>query len=229
MQSAKREAPKSMRPAAAAPVAVPSRHRMKSLRRHVENRLRRELPGALHYHGAHHTLTDVVPAVERLCDGEGIRGKDRDILLAAALFHDTGFIEAYNANEPIGARIAADTLPLYGFSHAEVLKVRSLILATEMREVDGVWRQVPGEDPLKRILCDADLDNLGRTDFFQVSDSLRRELSEQGTEFSELEWLTRQVLFASQQEWFTDSQRTARQAGKEANLASLRKALSALL
>ena len=202
---------------------------MKALRHHLEQWLRDELPASLHYHGPPHTFDDVVPAVERLCQDELVSPKDRDILLAAAMLHDIGFVEAYNGNEPIGARIASETLPRYGFSPAEVSKVRSLILATEMKEVDGVWRQVPGDDLLKRILCDADLDNLGRADFFMVSDHLRHELLEQGKVFTELEWLMRQVQFVSQQEWFTETQRRERQAGKEKNLATLRRQLSVLL
>jgi predicted metal-dependent HD superfamily phosphohydrolase len=202
---------------------------MTALRQHVELRLRGELPLALHYHGPHHTFDDVIPAVERLCQHEGVSPKDRDILLAAAMFHDMGFLECYNGNEHIGARMAAETLPQFGFGPTEISRVRGLILATEMKEVDGVWRQVPEDDPLKRILCDADLDNLGRDDFFSVSDNLRQELLEQGKAFTELEWLTRQVLFVSQQDWFTASQRRERQAGKEKNLATLRRQLAAFL
>lgn len=209
--------------------AVKISHRMKALRHHVEQRLRSELPASLHYHGPHHTFDDVIPAVERLCRDERISPKNRDILLAAAMFHDIGFVESYNGNEPIGARIAAETLPRFEFRPSEIARIRTLILATEMKEVDGVWKQVPGDDPLKRILCDADLDNLGRDDFFAVSDSLRQELLEQGKSFSELGWLTRQILFVSQQEWFTATQRRDRQAGKEKNLATLRKQLSDLL
>jgi len=204
-------------------------HRMEALAHHVEQRLRRELSAVLHYHGPHHTFDDVLPAVERLCRDEGVTPKNRDILLAAAMFHDIGFLESYNGNEPIGARIAGETLPKFGFSSSEISKVRALILATEMKEVDGVWRQVPENDLLKRILCDADLDNLGRDDFFAISDNLRQELLEQGKVFSELEWLTRQILFVSQQDWFTASQRRDRQAGKEKNLASLRRQLAVFL
>lgn len=204
-------------------------HRMKALHHHVEHRLRSELPAILHYHGPHHTFDDVIPAVERLCRDEHVSPVNRDILLAAAMFHDMGFLETYNGNEPIGARMASETLPRYGFGPGEIAKVRALILATEMKEVDGVWRQVPENDLLKRILCDADLDNLGRDDFFSVSDNLRRELLEQGKVFNELEWLTRQVLFVSQQDWFTPSQRRERQAGKEKNLATLRRQLAVFL
>jgi len=203
--------------------------RITALGHHVEHRLRSELPSILHYHGPHHTLEDVIPAVERLCQEERVPPKNRELLLAAAMFHDIGFLESYNGNEPIGARIAGETLPKFGFSSSEISKVRALILATEMKEVDGVWRQVPENDLLKRILCDADLDNLGRDDFFAISDNLRQELLEQGKVFSELEWLTRQILFVSQQDWFTASQRRDRQAGKEKNLASLRRQLAVFL
>jgi predicted metal-dependent HD superfamily phosphohydrolase len=200
-----------------------------ALRSHVERRLRTELPPTLRYHGPHHTLDDVVPAVERLCRGEGVVGEDRRLVLAAALFHDMGFVESYHGNEPIGARIAAQTLPDFGFDRPQIERVADIIMATEMREVEGIFRQVPKDDPLKRILCDADLDNLGREDFLSVSDSLRQELSEQGKDYTEVGWLTHQVLFLSQQEWFTATQRSDRQKGKDRNFETMRRQLSDLL
>jgi predicted metal-dependent HD superfamily phosphohydrolase len=209
--------------------ATGDRDRIRALAMHVETNFLARLPPDLLYHGPHHTLLDVFPAVDRLCEGEAVAPGDRDMVLAAGLFHDIGFLETYDGNEPVGARIAGETLPGFGFPPPEVSRVRTLILSTAMKEVDGVWRQVPGDDPLARILCDADLDNLGRDDFFGVSATLRRELSNQGRDFTELQWLARQILFVSQQEWFTDTQRRARQAGKEANLAELRRQLSGLL
>jgi len=98
-----------------------------------------------------------------------------------------------------------------------------------MREVDGAWIQVPGDDLLKKILCDADLDNLGREDFFQVSDNLRQELVQQGKVFADLDWYTRQILFVSQQKWFTSTQRADREETKQRNLGKLRQELSKLL
>jgi predicted metal-dependent HD superfamily phosphohydrolase len=202
--------------------------RIRALAKHVEQAFLARLPPHLLYHGAHHTLADVFPAAVRLCESEGVAPGDRDLVLAAALFHDIGFIETYDGNEPVGARIAGETLPGFGFPPGDVSRVRTLILSTAMKEVDGVWRQVPGSDPLARILCDADLDNLGRDDFFPVSATLRQELSNQGRDFTELQWLARQILFVSQQEWFTRTQREARQVGKEANLAELRRQLAGL-
>ncbi|HNY31930.1 MAG TPA: phosphohydrolase [Fibrobacteria bacterium] len=195
----------------------------------AEARLLGDLPRNLHYHGPQHTLADVIPAVHRLSKGENIAPSDLELLLVAALYHDMGFIESYNGNEQIGARMAAEAMPEYGYGPAEINRVINLILATELKEIDGVWRQDPGSDLLKQILCDADLDNLGREDFFDVSDALRQELLEQGKRFEELEWLTRQILFISQQEWFTRTQREHRQQEKARNVAKLRRSLAALL
>lgn len=194
----------------------------------VRARLERGLDPRLHYHGAHHTFLDVLPAADRLCRGEGIPACDRELVLAAALFHDTGFLERYDGNEPVGARIAAHDLPDAGFSAREIERVLDLILATELRAVEGVLLQVPGADALKRILCDADLDNLGREDFFRVSAALRREIDEHGRRFDDLEWHSRQILFLSQHRWFTETQIRDRQSGKDANLASLREILGRL-
>lgn len=196
-------------------------HRMADLVPLVRKRLEEGLDGNLYYHGAHHTFDDVLPAVDRICRDEGVPPSDRELVLVAALFHDVGFLERYNGNESIGARIASEVLPDWGYSSPEIERVLDLILATELHEVDGVMLQVPGADSLKRILCDADLDNLGREDFFRVSDSLRREIEEHGRKLADLEWLSRQVLFVSQHRWFTESQRRARQARKEENLRLL--------
>ncbi|MCB9496753.1 MAG: HD domain-containing protein [Fibrobacteria bacterium] len=191
----------------------------------VRTRLEEGLSPSLFYHGLHHTFDDVLPAVDRLAVSEKVAPPDRDLLLAAALFHDTGFLERYNGNEPIGARIAAETLPAHGYSSHEIERILDLILATELQDVEGVMLQVPGADSLKRILCDADLDNLGRDDFFQVSDNLRAELEEHGRKLGDLEWYSRQVLFLSQHRWFTESQRHQREAGKARNLRALKEIL----
>jgi len=200
--------------------------RMVSLVPTVRHRLEDGLEPGLHYHGVHHTFDDVLPAADRICLGEGVAPSDRELVLVAALFHDTGFLERYNGNEPIGARIAAETLPDWGYSSPEIERVLDLILATELREVDGVMLQAPGPDALKRILCDADLDNLGRPDFFAVSETLRREIEERGRKIGDVAWVSRQVLFLSQHRWFTGTQRRDREAGKKANLQALREILA---
>lgn len=205
-----------------------ARGRMRDLERQVRDRLETDLPQTLTYHGAHHTMSDVLPAVDRICLGEKVPQPQADLVRASALLHDLGFVESYYGNEHIGARLARQILPEFGFSAIEIERIADLILSTEIREVDGAWIQVPGDDLLKQILCDADLDNLGRDDFFEVSDTLRRELEHQGEHFTDLEWCARQIAFVSSQEWFTATQRLDRETTKRRNLERLRQELSEL-
>jgi predicted metal-dependent HD superfamily phosphohydrolase len=205
-----------------------ARGSMDDLERHVRSRLEEGLPPTLTYHGAHHTMSDVLPAVDRICQGERVPEAQARLVRAAVLFHDLGFVEAYHGNEPISARLAARTLPAFGYSDDEIGRIADLILSTEIREVGGVWVQVPGDDPLKRILCDADLDNLGRDDFFEVSDSLRRELELQGEPHTDRQWCVRQIAFVSGHRWFTATQHRDREPGKRRNLELLRQELSTL-
>jgi HD superfamily phosphodiesterase len=70
--------------------------------------LDQKLPKDLHYHTLGHTK-DVVKAVERLALLEGVRDEGLFLLKTAALFHDAGFTEQYEHNEPISRRNVAKT------------------------------------------------------------------------------------------------------------------------
>jgi HD superfamily phosphodiesterase len=57
------------------------------------------------YHNINHTL-DVYNRAAYLCDRELVNQDEKNDILLAALFHDTGFARRYEANEAIGAEIA---------------------------------------------------------------------------------------------------------------------------
>ena len=78
-------------------------------------RLEKELSSGLYYHGLFYTTDDVVLAVEKFAEGEGIEGESLDLLLTAAWFHDLGFIEVRAGHEAAGARIASEVLPGFGY------------------------------------------------------------------------------------------------------------------
>ena len=61
-------------------------------------------------------------------------------------------------------------LPEYGYSKIQIEKISQLILATKVP-------QNP-KNKLEKIICDADLDYLGREDFIYISDNFFRELKE---------------------------------------------------
>jgi len=61
------------------------------------------------YHNINHTL-DVYSRAGYLCDKEFIGEEDKNDILIAALFHDTGFLVQYYQNEEIGAQMARNYL-----------------------------------------------------------------------------------------------------------------------
>jgi uncharacterized protein len=189
-------------------------------RKYAEDRLERELSPALFYHGVEHTRTEVVPAVETLARMEGIKGKLLYLLLTAAWFHDLGYVEQAMYHELIGARIAVQVLPSFGYTEDQVEIVRWAILATALP-------QLP-RNRLEEILVDADLDVLGREDFMQRNGDLRRELAFLGKEFTDEQWYAEQLRFVEGHTYFTASARSLRNAQKLLNIAELRNVLAGL-
>ena len=75
----------------------------------VGNLLKDKLSNLYSYHNFNHTFT-VVTAVKELCKKEDVSGEDKEALLVAAWFHDTGYIEGYENHEKKSTEIAANFL-----------------------------------------------------------------------------------------------------------------------
>jgi len=177
--------------------------------RHIIKVLEKGLSRSLHYHSIAHTK-DVVRAVERYALLEGVTDEGLFLLKSAATYHDAGFVESYEKNEPIGARMAEEILPKYGYSEQHIEKIKELIYVT----------QVPHQpkNKLEEIICDADLDYLGRDDFHEISDKLRLELREHGKIDSDRQWDKMQVAFLNMHKYFTPTAIASRQDKKNKNL-----------
>ncbi|MCX6069090.1 MAG: phosphohydrolase [Chloroflexi bacterium] len=183
-------------------------------------RLEHELSPGLYYHSLEHTTQDVVPATERFAAGEGIQREDLTLLLTAAWFHDLGFIEVRVGHEAVGARLASEVLPGFGYSQAQIQVIQGIILAT-------VVPQGP-VSLLEQILADADLDVLGRDDFWSRNTALRRELAFFGKEFPDIEWFSGQHKFISTHTYFTATARALRDTGQIKSVALLQSRLAEL-
>lgn len=177
--------------------------------RHIIKVLERGLSPKLHYHSIAHTK-DVVRAVERYALLEGVTDEGLFLLKSAATYHDAGFVESYEKNEPIGARMAEEILPKYGYSEQHILQIKELIFVT----------QIPHQpkNKLEEIICDADLDYLGRDDFHEIADKLRRELREHGKIDSDRKWDEMQIAFLRMHRYFTPTAIASRQEKKDKNL-----------
>jgi len=190
----------------------------KKAERHIMKVLKEGLPENLHYHGIHHTY-DVVRAVERIAIMEGVMDDDIFVLKSAATYHDAGFVERYDNNEPVGAKLAEDILPKYGYTEDQIEVVKKLIYAT-------IIPHNP-KSKLEKIICDADLDYLGRDDFFEISDSLRRELRDHGKIKSDKLWDEIQVKFLTMHKYFTKSAIKMREQKKAEHLQVIKDRLKA--
>ena len=181
---------------------------------YILDKLESELSGKLTYHGVHHTL-DVLYTIEERCYLEKIGPYESILLKTAALFHDSGFTMGNREHEALGCRIARSVLPRYGYSAGEVERVCGMIMATKIP-------QNP-QNYLEEIICDADLDYLGRDDFFEIGSTLFEELKAYDILQKEEEWNRIQVRFLENHHFFTATNRKRRNRKKFRYLSELKK------
>jgi len=178
------------------------------------DRLRHELPPTLLYHCAWHTEHDVLPAARRLGQLAGLTQNEQGVLEVSAAYHDVGHIHISYGHEAISIKIMAEALPRFGFDPREIERVATMIMATRMP-------QSP-KNELERLLADADMDGLGRTDFLDTSKALWRENTALGRPHqSWAQWLEAQLRFLRSHRYFSAQARALREDGKQHNIAAL--------
>lgn len=187
-------------------------------RAHALHRLERELPPELRYHSLAHTRDEVVPAAEHLAALEGVSGEPLLLLRTAAYYHDIGFVERREGHEAAGVEIARAALAGFGYTGQQIALIAGMIMATRLPQVAA--------GPLERLLADADLDVLGRQDFWERNRALRAELAAFGSSPSEEEWLRSQLHFLESHQYWTGAARLLRDPGKRARAAELRAMLA---
>jgi predicted metal-dependent HD superfamily phosphohydrolase len=179
------------------------------------------LPKSLYYHHPEHTFGDVLPHAQELAELEHVDIEGLFLLKVAVVFHDTGFTKVYANNESIGAEIAETALKSFGFLDFQIVTVKNMIMATRISKNHSEHIQSAGESILEQIICDADLDNLGRDDFFQKGEDLRKELTFQGKVVNDNDWYLQQITLLKSHSYYTKSAHSLRDAGKEKNLRKL--------
>ncbi len=183
----------------------------------ILTKLEQELPEVLYYHNTGHIL-DVYDAVVRYAAAAGLSAEDILLLKTAALFHDSGFIIRAKGHEELSCDFARQYLPGFDYDESQISKICGMIMATKIP-------QSP-QNKHEEIIADADLDYLGRDDFFEISDKLYKELYHSGIVGSEEEWNKIQVKFFEDHHYFTDSVIELRQAKKMENLELIKLKIS---
>ncbi len=180
------------------------------VKKFILGKLKKELPKNLTYHSLGH-IKDVYKAAENLAMLQKVEGDDLTLLLTAVLFHDSGFLKQQKEHERVGCDIAREYLPEYDYAPEQVEQICGMIMATQIP-------QTP-HNKLEQIICDADLDYLGRDDFFTIGNKLYDELCMYGIINTELEWNKLQVRFLEKHRYFTPVAKKLRKEKKAANLA----------
>jgi hypothetical protein len=71
-------------------------------------------------------------------------------------------------------------------------------------------------------MCDADLESIGRDDFFITAHRLRLELKQMGQPVTVRAWYERELQFLLGHRYFTQVARDWREAGKQDNIKELK-------
>ncbi len=183
----------------------------------ILEKLRSELPQHLSYHSVAHVL-DVIAAAEEIANAEGVQGDDLVLLKTAALFHDSGFLFGSKDHEQKSGEIAQEYLPDYGYSQSQIDAIKGMIMATKIP-------QSP-QNHLEQILADADLDYLGRDDFFTIGDKLYDELAMFGIINNDRDWNMLQERFLEGHTYHTATAIKNRNAKKQENLSIIKSKLA---
>ena len=189
------------------------------LRRKAVEILNSQLPKELSYHSIEHTL-NVLKTCNNYIKREKIENHKAKLLRIAALMHDIGFTISNKDHEETSKDIAEDLMKSYGFPKKDIDIVKGLILATRIP-------QFP-KNELEKIICDCDLDYLGRSDFYIISDQLFRELAFSPITKTKLDWNKFQIKFMEAHKYHTQFALKNRQPYKETRIAELKELVEKL-
>lgn len=179
----------------------------------ILDRLEQELPDYLCYHNVKHTI-DVINQAELIGYGEGVDDEAILLLKTAALFHDAGHIIGYDNHEFYGVQLAKEYLPQFKYNQEEIDQIADLIMATKIPP--------DPQNILEKIMCDADLDYLGRSDFIPVSNTLYKELKKQDKIGDINEWNKMQLKFISRHNYFTETALSLREVNKQKQIERIK-------
>ncbi|REG88488.1 HD domain-containing protein [Algoriphagus antarcticus] len=166
----------------------------RSLRKQVLSNLAANLPKTLTYHALDHTL-DVLNVCNQYIKREKLPEEERYLLRAGAIVHDMGFLKGSANHEEVGANMAEIILKDLRVDQKDIEKVKGLVMATKIP-------QNP-KNHLQRIICDADLDYLGRQDYPEISQKLFEELKNMNVISSAQQWKDLQINFLKAHQYHT--------------------------
>jgi predicted metal-dependent HD superfamily phosphohydrolase len=187
----------------------------------VEDRARQVLAGMpqiYRFHTLPHTEA-VVAAVKDLSQYEDITDHEKRIVIAAAWFHDLGYLKSLAEHENLSAFSSLIYLMRLGVQSEDIDQIEQCILATKL-----------GREPrsiLEKIIADADMWHLTTPEFLQWADKLRKEWNVmKGMRFTDKEWLENNIRFMNTVKFHTRHGKEVLAPRMEANIRLIEEMLA---
>jgi len=167
---------------------------LNQIREHITSKLRK-LPASLTYHNLDHTL-DVETQCMIIAKETGVTNEQTLLeLRIAALYHDAGFLYVYEGHEEKSCELAKNELPGFEVTEKAIGNICEIILATKLPHAP--------ENLPQQIICDADLDYLGRDDYFIINEKLHKEFLAYEITPNEEVWESSRIAFLQSHSYFT--------------------------
>ncbi len=167
------------------------------------------------FHNWKHTC-NVVQSVKHISRKMRLSPEEKEIVILAAWFHDTGHVSKCIGHEEESMKIAENFLNKYHCPQERIKKIIQCIEATKMP-------QSP-KDILGQILCDADLYHLSTRNYLEGLSHLREEwASISNTTFSDQKWVDINLSFLKTHRYYTQYCQAILETGKQKNIKQLEK------
>ncbi len=148
------------------------------------------------YHNWVHT-TQVRDEVLVLARQAGVGNGELELLNLAALFHDSGFSEAYTGHEDVSIRIAQEFLTSHHYPSERIDAIARFIEVTKL--------EVKPQNDLESLMKDADTSSIGKSYFQIYTNSLRKELNTvQNALLSKKEWAKNNLKFLDEHVYYSE-------------------------
>ncbi len=160
---------------------------------HILAELKGKLASYLSYHSYEHTI-DVANVCDKYIRLYKIDDDMAKLIQIAAISHDFGYTVSPIDHEERSITLIEPMLrPI--LAKEEIALVNGMIRATKIPQQPKTFYD--------KILADADLDYLGRSDYNQISKNLHQEFLHFGVVKTEREWLDLQINFLEGHEYHT--------------------------
>jgi len=168
---------------------------LKTIKNYCRKLLSNKLSSKLSFHNLEHTEL-VVNGATKIGIEEGLNAKECEIIIIAAWFHDTGFIESYNNHELASSMIAKDKLKELGYPKKVINEVISCIISTS---VDSDLN-----NHLQEVLHDADSIHLSLDNYWKWNERLKKEIRYfENNNLRADQWYFQNLQFLKNHQYFT--------------------------